>query len=100
MSTSDTNRVIDYIAQEQMSRLTAEVERLTTEVAKLTAELPSLRLDNSRLETAWRAAGERGLTSDRIIARLLGLLRKLRHADPPGDDLIVAIDEVLYDPDL
>jgi len=100
MSTSGTNRVIDYIAQEQLSRLTTEVERLTTEVAKLTAELPSLRLDNSRLETAWRAAGERGLTSDRIIARLLGLLRKLRHADPPGDDLIVAVDEVLYDPDL
>ena len=100
MSTSGTNRVIDYIAQEQLSRLTTEVERLTTEVAKLTAELPSLRLDNSRLETAWRAAGERCLTSDRIIARLLGLLRKLRHADPPGDDLIVAVDEVLYDPDL
>jgi hypothetical protein len=77
MSTSDTD---------QLSRLTTEVE--------------GLRLDNSRLETAWRAAGERCLTSDRIIARLLGLLRKLRHADPPGDDLIVAIDEVLYDPDL
>jgi hypothetical protein len=77
MSTSDTD---------QLSRLTTEVE--------------GLRLDNSRLETAWRAAGERCLTSDRIIARLLGLLRKLRHADPPGDDLIVAVDEVLYDPDL
>lgn len=33
-----TNRVIDYIAQEQMSRLTTEVERLTLEVERLTAE--------------------------------------------------------------
>ena len=100
MSTSGTNRVVDYIAQEQLSRLTTEVERLTIEVERLTAELPPLRRDNSRLETAWVAAGERGLASDRIVARLLGLLRKLRHADPPGDDLIVAVDEALYDPDL
>ena len=91
MSTSDTD---------QLSWLTTEVARLNTEVARLSAEIHPLRRDNSRLETAWVAAGERGLASDRIVARLLGLLRKLRHADPPGDDLIVAVDEALYDPDL
>jgi len=50
--TEITNRVIDYIAQEQLSRLANEVERLTTEVERLAVELAPLRVENERLRAA------------------------------------------------
>lgn len=71
-----------------------------SDVKWMLAEIERLHDDNAMLEAAWRDAGDRGLADTQIIARLRGLLHKLRHADEPSEDLIVAVDEVLHDPDL
>lgn len=68
------------------------------DVKWLLAEIDRLRDENTMLEAAWRDAGDRGLEDAQTIARLRGLLHKLRSADEPSDDLIVAVDEALHDP--
>jgi hypothetical protein len=73
-----------------------------SDVKWMLAEIERLRDDNAMLEAAWRDAGDRGLADTQVIARLKGLLYKVRLCDEPSlpDKLIVAIDEVLHDPDL
>lgn len=70
------------------------------DVKWLVGETKRLRAENEKLEAAWRDAEDRVLETDRVVALLIGLLRKLRHADPPTPDLVVAVDEVLHDPNL
>lgn len=70
-----------------------------SDVKWMLAEIERLQDDNAMLEAAWRDAGDRGLADAQIIARLRGLLHKLRHADEPSAELIVAVDEALHDPE-
>lgn len=70
------------------------------DVKWLIAEVELLQSENADLEAAWRDAEDRCLSNTQVIARLKGLLYKLRNADPPSEALIVAVDEALQDPDI
>lgn len=71
-----------------------------SDVKWLVTEVKHLRIEVEVLDAAWRSSEQQAFDDTQLIARLIGLLRKMRRADPPSVDLLAEVDETLNSPTL